>query len=355
MIMDRKTSLIWVLCAIVIVLTWALVYYARDEWGLGEHRGDDEKILVASRVSNENGKATLDVPVSTQETSGITTAPLQKAGYSSANTIYGVVADLQGLIELRTRYRAALAEAQVVRAQLANSAAEYKRLYALNQDDRNVSARAVQSANAQWQADKAKLAAAEGLAANIHDNMRASWGEVLARWAKDASSKTFDALLRHDEAIVQFTVPFDVQINPGSTALVVTPIAAKGEGREAKFVSPSPQVDPQAAGRTFFYRVPGRDFRIGTRVAGHFKANGEKADGVVIPVSAVVWHAGKAWAYVELEEEKFERREVATAHELDDGWFNSSAFKPGEEVVVSGAQLLLSEEFKYQIRNENED
>ena len=28
---------------------------------------------------------------------------------------------------------------------------------------------------------------------------------------------------------------------------------------------------------------------------------------------------------------------------------------PGDEVVVSGAQLLLSEELKYQIRNENED
>jgi hypothetical protein len=352
--MDRKTLLIWVLSGIIIVLTWTLVYYARDEWGLGEHRDDAEEIVTPSRVSSENGKATLDIPAATREASGITTTPLQRADYSPADTIYGVVADLQGLIELRMRYRTAIAEAQVVRAQLANREAEYKRLAALNEDDRNVSARVVQSAYAQWQADKAKLSAAEGLARNIHDNMRASWGEVLARWAKDANSKIFDALLRHEEALVQFTVPFDLKINP-TAPLTVAPVAAQGWGREAKFVSPSPQVDPQTTGRTFFYRVPGRDFRIGTRVTGQFEANGEKREGVVVPVSAVVWHAGKAWAYVELAEEQFERREVATAHELDGGWFNAGAFKPGEEVVVGGAQLLLSEEFKYQIRNENED
>jgi hypothetical protein len=353
--LDRKTPLIWALSAIIIVLTWALVYYARDEWQLGEYRDDDEAIAAPSRVSQENGRTTLDIPKTTQEASGIATAPLQKAGYDSAEIVYGAVSDLQSLLELRTRYRAALAEAEVLRAQLANREAEYKRLAALNADDRNVSARAVQSAYAQWQADKAKLRAAQDQAANIHDNMRAGWGDVLARWAKEPTSKIFDSLISHDEAIVQFTVPFDLKVDPASAPLVVAPIAAKGEGREAIFVSPSPQVDPQAAGRTFFYRVPGRDLRIGTRVEGRFRSDAEAREGVIVPVSAVVWHAGKAWAYVELDEEKFERREVATRNELDGGWFNSGVFKPGEEVVVSGAQLLLSEEFRYQIRNENED
>lgn len=353
--MERRTPLVWLLCGIIVVLTWALVYYARDEWGLAEHREEEEEIETVSRVSVENGRATLDIPQTTQEASGIATAPLQKAGYHSAATVYGVVSDLTGLIELRTRYRAARAESGVVRAQLANSEAEYKRLDALHQDDRNVSARVVQSARAQWHADKARLAASEGLAANIYDNMVAGWGEVLARWAREADSKIFDALIRHDEAIVRFTLPYDLELNAENADLFVTPVAAKGEGRKARFVSASPQVNEQLTGQTFFFRAPGRDLRVGARVAGNFKGNGKARDGVVVPVSAVVWHGGKAWAYVELEEEKFERREVATANELDGGWFNSELFRPGEEVVVSGAQLLLSEEFKYQIRNENED
>ncbi len=34
---------------------------------------------------------------------------------------------------------------------------------------------------------------------------------------------------------------------------------------------------------------------------------------------------------------------------------DSNRLNPGDEVVTSGAQLLLSEELKFQIRNENED
>ena len=39
---------------------------------------------------------------------------------------------------------------------------------------------------------------------------------------------------------------------------------------------------------------------------------------------------------------------------MESGWFNQG-LSVGEEVVVNGAQLLLSEEFKSQIKNENED
>ena len=49
------------------------------------------------------------------------------------------------------------------------------------------------------------------------------------------------------------------------------------------------------------------------------------------------------------------RFEVSTADEMEGGWFNKTGFDDHDEVVVSGAQLLLSEELKYQIRNENED
>jgi hypothetical protein len=69
----------------------------------------------------------------------------------------------------------------------------------------------------------------------------------------------------------------------------------------------------------------------------------------------VVWHGGGAWAYVKEDNDTFVRRPVDTSHEAPGGWFNAAGFKEGEEVVVRGPQLLLSEELKFQIRNENED
>jgi hypothetical protein len=71
--------------------------------------------------------------------------------------------------------------------------------------------------------------------------------------------------------------------------------------------------------------------------------------------AAVVWHGGRAWAYVKEGESTFVRKPVSTAQEVPGAWFNAEGFEEGEQVVVSGAQLLLSEELKFQIRNENED
>jgi multidrug efflux pump subunit AcrA (membrane-fusion protein) len=102
--------------------------------------------------------------------------------------------------------------------------------------------------------------------------------------------------------------------------------------------------------------VNGGGLRAGMRVVARISMGGAPVTGVIVPSAAVVWHAGKAWAYVKDDkEDSFARFEVSTADETPGGWFNAIGFDDDDEVVVSGAQLLLSEELKYQIRNENED
>ena len=110
-------------------------------------------------------------------------------------------------------------------------------------------------------------------------------------------------------------------------------------------------------GATYYYRAPVAGFRAGARVVGHLGRDAEAATGVVVPERAVVWHAGRAWVYVRDEKEKdiFERQPVSASQLLPGGWFNAEGLEAGQEVVVTGAQLLLSEELEYQIRNENED
>jgi len=58
---------------------------------------------------------------------------------------------------------------------------------------------------------------------------------------------------------------------------------------------------------------------------------------VVVPSSAVVWHEGKPWVYVQMSPNTFVRRERGNA-------------RVGERVVVTGAEILLSEEIKSQIQ-----
>jgi hypothetical protein len=83
------------------------------------------------------------------------------------------------------------------------------------------------------------------------------------------------------------------------------------------------------------------------------------SSGSVIPNQAVVWYGGKPWAYFKQGinkqgEDQFIRKPISTESEVATGWFNQG-LDTNSDVVVNGAQLLLSEEFKYQIKNENED
>ncbi len=73
-------------------------------------------------------------------------------------------------------------------------------------------------------------------------------------------------------------------------------------------------------------------------------------DGVIVPRSALIRFGGKTWAYVQLAEGEFSRRELVGAKSVGTGWFAPQGFKSGQGVVTAGAQILLSEELKSQIQ-----
>jgi hypothetical protein len=342
------------MAVIIAALVWALIYFARDELHLNAKAPEDE-IPVQSAVTSEEGFSQVKVTKASQEASGIASRPLEAARAEAAAEVYGVIVNVQPLIDLRARYVSAVSDARALRAAAANSGTEHKRLKKLFEDDRNVSERAVQAAEAAWRTDEARLIAADQTVAAAHASIRVNWGEVLAAWATDPESSAFEAVSQQREALVQLTLPYDLQAQAGKAPISLAPIAAPAEARPARFISAAPLTDATLPGVTYFYLVSASTLRVGMRVAGQLKLGGKARDGVVVPSAAVVWHGGKAWAYVKEEDEVFVRKEVSTSQELAGGWFDARHFEPGDEVVVSGAQLLLSEELKFQIRNENED
>jgi hypothetical protein len=77
---------------------------------------------------------------------------------------------------------------------------------------------------------------------------------------------------------------------------------------------------------------------------------------LAIPKEAVVWNAGQAWVYIKIAENQFIRKVIETDNESSNGWIIKEEYiKENDLIVINGAQLLLSEEFKYQIKNENDD
>lgn len=347
-------AVIAVMAAVIVVLAWALVYYSRDELGTQADKHDDE-IRAASSADVEDGRAVVRIAPAGQKAAGIEVQTLRAAKREAAYEAYGIVMNLQPLADLRGRYLAAIAESRAARAMLAGAESEYRRMESLFRDDRNVSEQAMKSAQARYQAELARQAAADQAAISLRDAIRGSWGEAVTRWAIDPDSQVMRALLAQSAFLVQIVFPYELPRTVTRDRIAIAPAMARDKVHAANFVGGSPQVDPAFPGETYFYLVNGTGLRSGMRISARIRQAGAPVSGVIVPAPAVVWHAGKAWAYVKEDEQTFARFEVSTADELEGGWFNPTGFDADDEVVVSGAQLLLSEELKYQIRNENED
>ena len=349
----RLVYVIGLLIAIIAVLSWALVYFARDEIA---KMAESESVArtPAKRVDSEAGVPVVRLSKKSQIASAIVTRPLAAHRLQTRAAIYGNVVSLQPLVALRASYLAAQREVAVVQAALTRSTAEFQRMQTLFRDKQMVSLRAVQSAEADWKGDQAKRSAIATEIANVRATARQNWGDALSQLAL-SDGRNFEPFLSGQQVLIQLAWGLEQTTSEPPAQIRVAPVGEEQKPVDAQFVSSATEADAEIAGRTFWYRAPGTGMRIGMRVVASLANTTTARTGVAIPANALVWHAGKAWAYVQAEDNEFVRREVSTQEAAGNDWFNAGAFKPGDALVVSGAQLLLSEEFRYQIKDENDD
>ncbi len=356
--MNRKLAIIIGLQAfLIVILFWVLVFYGKDEYEASTQESED-KIVVPNHVSNKAGTAVITVSAATQAQSEIKTSPLKASSHPATVSSYGNVVGIDNLIELRTRYLAAKAEAEVLRTTLIHNKNEYNRLHELNLDDKNVSDKVVATALADIKADEAKVSAAESNAKNIADSMRQAWGEALTKLATDKNASVLlQNLIDYQEALIQITLPFDIAEPAANSSITIAPIAAT-RSINALYISRAPIGNSTIQGKTYFYHAKTTDLRAGMQVKISQAESAEpkrSVSGVIIPNTAVVWYGGKPWVYRKIGDDQFSRLPISADIEIDNGWFYKGNLKPNDAVVTSGAQLLLSEEFKSQITNENQD
>lgn len=356
--MSRKFAIIIGLQAFLIIfLFWVLVFYGKDEYEAITQTSEKE-IETPNRLSMEQERIVITLNAQAQAQSEIKTTPIKASpNHLDGNRNYGSVMAIDQLLELRTRYLAAIAEANVINATLSNSKSEYARLNTLNQDNKNVSDKAVAMARANLNVDEAKISAASNNAKNIANSMRQYWGDTLTKEAVSQHSSTLQNLIDYKEVLVQITLPFDAPEPKVGGTISISPVAGNATTYNARYVSRAPLSNNTLKGKTYFYAAKAPDLRAGMQVTTldtQQKKNGN-LQGVIVPNSAVVWYGGKPWVYQKFSADKFSRLPINTDIETDNGWFYVGKLKPNDLVVTSGAQLLLSEEFKYQITNENDD
>ena len=83
--------------------------------------------------------------------------------------------------------------------------------------------------------------------------------------------------------------------------------------------------------------------------------SGESVEGAAIPAAATVWVQGRASISLRTGAQTFERRTIPTAAPAPDGGYIVPGLPEGARVVVQGAQMLLSEEYRAPVQAEGDD
>jgi hypothetical protein len=343
MTMPRRTLLkALALLSPVILVALALGGFMLNQSEQADEGEQEAAVHSSARVTVENGWTTLTVDAATQAASGIQANALTAADTATGALVYGTVMDVQPLADLASRHASGKADLDAAQAAAETAKAELDRTQALYADVQNASLKALQAARSASIAATTKVKAAQiGLDAAA-TSARQSYGAVVATWIA-AASPDLARLLDRREVLLRVVFPG----SQGGPAPSVLQANADGIGAfDARWISASPQADSGIQGQTYFYRAAvslGAGIRISARAPG-----AAAQAGVLIPADAIVWFGGLPWAYVQSAPDRFQRRVVDPRFPQDGDFFVTEGLKPGDRVVVRGAQLLLSEEFRAQ-------
>ena len=302
------------------------------------------------RVGAKNGQRVITIDRETLERSGIETETLAATPYQGQVRAYGMVVDVARLTALSNNYLNAKTQVQTAQAKLAMSKPAFERAQNLYNGQKAVSLAVLEAAEAALAADQASLAAAEAQARTLKATAYQEWGSVLGK-ALIEESPMINRLIERQDFLLQITWP------PGVTLPAAPPAATiqtrKGAQATITFVSPATRVDPIIQGLSFFYTAPAESGILPGMNVLALLPTGKSVDGVTVPASAIVWWQDRAWVYRRTGPDTFMREEIATELAAEGGAYIVNNIPPATEIVTSGAQLLLSEEFRAQIQVED--
>ena len=337
------------LAAMLAVILARVVAPARKAAADQDEDDEAEAIKAPSRVSIQNGQTVLTLDTRTQSQVGIAVTPLKALTTREQVTAPATVLSGQELVSARTNYVAAKANLEKVRANTEVAQQEYDRLKTLFQDQQNASQKELQTAQGVLRSDQADADAAKQDLSLQEAALQQSWGNVVAQWVVN-DARALGRVLSQRDFLVQVTLPAGVVSGaPRAISLEITGLAHV----EANLISPFPRVDPRIQGVSLLYITHDHlGLAPGINLVAHMPT-GRAMRGVLIPQSAIVWWQGNAWVYQRTVPGRFVRRLVPTDTPLANGLFVSTGFSPGDQIVVRGAQMLLSEEFRSQIQPED--
>lgn len=297
--------------------------------------------------------AGLKVTEKIQARSGIQVQELTAAYYQNEIKTSGRVLDMQPLLDLRARMHEIEAEQRVARIALDTAQKDFERLQALHREAANISARELQQARLERETRAAEVQAASAQMEDLRQRYTQAWGVELTDLFLGDSDLYRDLSVR--QAVLLLVTAGDRLPASVPAMAYFSPRGERAEAAQMHYLAPAASADPQIQGATYYYYAPAAGLRTGMNVDVWLPVETEARAGVFIPPAAIVWYGDRPWVYLAADRETFVRTGLEDYVITRHGWFVSSGLEPGARLVISGAQMLLSEEFRWSIPDEDDN
>jgi hypothetical protein len=286
-------------------------------------------VAAADEPDERAGPKAIAVEPAAQMRYGVLVTTLKAATAPTGVSTTARVLDPSRLLQLDSELASAAATFSASRA-------EAIRVHKLYTEDRTASARAVETARAQEQADLQRVNAARR-------QLALEWGGGIADLTAHSRSELLNGLASGKSELARVEVPSGVQV-PGIGVGVELRGNSESEVFSGSVIGSLPMADPrlQTRGVLIELKSDAAKLPIGQMLSAQVpSANDPPVSGVVLPRSALVRRGSRVWAYVQTAPNSFVRREVHDYHPVSGGWFVASGFAPGDRVVAGGAAALL--------------
>ncbi|OQK18134.1 hypothetical protein AU255_09920 [Methyloprofundus sedimenti] len=293
----------------------------------------------------------------TQQATGIKTLELRNSQFSPEIETFAIHVDLSPLINVRKDYLLAKVQQETAYIKMQQSQRNVQRLQSL-QRDQAVSTLKLRDQQVQLKIDQALFNTAEQQANTIQLFAQAKWGEILSSWFLNDAPPSDNMLSTLKRSLYLIYLPPQISV-PGKT-IFIQPFGLREKAQSASFIADAPIFEntqqQQQAGTPFFYLSDQVVQHYHQRVTAWLPINEEKLTGIIIPASALVWHLGQAFVYLQVDDEQFKRVKITQKKLVhSDAYFIQNELQHGDKLVSIGAQMLLSEEFRNQIPAEDDD
>jgi hypothetical protein len=312
-------------------------------------------VLSWSKGEEQNKLSTpVQLDTQAQQSAGIKTQILQTETYQPEFTAFGTALNIMPLMELRHRYQLAQFDRASAQAKYHNSSNNIKRQQNLYQSG-IASKRSLQAYQLQTQVDKVTADAAKIKNSSIVDEAILVWGKQLTEQLLSENSPQFNEFLTGQQILLQVTLPANQHLAHEAKTVFIEPSGKRNLAFKANLIGPAPQSDNMIQGENYFFKTENSAIRPGMRVTVWIPGQGNQRVGVIIPKNALIWYLEQSYVYIKSNQDTFTRQEIDRVELTPKGYFIADQLRPGDEVVAQGAQLLLSEEFRMQIPQEDKD